>query len=25
VNNAGVYTFTPLEEVTAEEFHRIFI
>ena len=24
VNNAGVYTFTPLEQVTDEEFHRIF-
>ncbi|HEY1994522.1 MAG TPA: glucose 1-dehydrogenase [Edaphobacter sp.] len=24
VNNAGVYAFTPLDEVTAEEFHRIF-
>ena len=24
VNNAGVYTFTPLESVTAEEYHRIF-
>jgi 3-oxoacyl-[acyl-carrier protein] reductase len=24
VNNAGVYTFTPLEQVTAEEFYRIF-
>jgi 3-oxoacyl-[acyl-carrier protein] reductase len=24
VNNAGVYTFTPLEEVSAEDFHRIF-
>jgi 3-oxoacyl-[acyl-carrier protein] reductase len=24
VNNAGVYNFTPLEQVTAEEFHRIF-
>ena len=24
VNNAGVYAFTPLEQVTDEEFHRIF-
>ena len=24
VNNAGVYEFTPLEEVTAEHFHRLF-
>jgi 3-oxoacyl-[acyl-carrier protein] reductase len=24
VNNAGVYTFTPLEQVTAEEYYRIF-
>jgi 3-oxoacyl-[acyl-carrier protein] reductase len=24
VNNAGVYTFTPLDQVTDEEFHRIF-
>jgi 3-oxoacyl-[acyl-carrier protein] reductase len=24
VNNAGVYTFTPLDQVTAEDFHRIF-
>jgi 3-oxoacyl-[acyl-carrier protein] reductase len=24
VNNAGVYNFTPLEQVTAEEYHRIF-
>lgn len=24
VNNAGVYRFTPLEEVTPEEFHRQF-
>lgn len=24
VNNAGVYGFIPLEEVTAEEFHRMF-
>jgi 3-oxoacyl-[acyl-carrier protein] reductase len=24
VNNAGVYSFTPLEQVTDEEFHRIF-
>ncbi len=24
VNNAGVYAFTPLEQVTAEEYHRIF-
>ncbi len=24
VNNAGVYSFEPLEEVTAEEFHRQF-
>ncbi len=24
VNNAGVYDFTPLEQVTAEEFHKIF-
>jgi 3-oxoacyl-[acyl-carrier protein] reductase len=24
VNNAGVYTFTPLELVTAEEYYRIF-
>jgi 3-oxoacyl-[acyl-carrier protein] reductase len=24
VNNAGVYTFTPLDQVTTEDFHRIF-
>jgi 3-oxoacyl-[acyl-carrier protein] reductase len=24
VNNAGVYAFTPLDQVTDEEFHRIF-
>jgi 3-oxoacyl-[acyl-carrier protein] reductase len=24
VNNAGVYAFTPLEQVSAEDFHRIF-
>ena len=24
VNNAGVYNFAPLEQVTAEEYHRIF-
>jgi 3-oxoacyl-[acyl-carrier protein] reductase len=24
VNNAGVYQFTPLEEITEETFHRIF-
>src|SRR5688572_8672690 len=24
VNNAGVYDFSPLEEVTAEQFHRLF-
>lgn len=24
VNNAGVYTFTPLEQVSAEDYHRIF-
>jgi 3-oxoacyl-[acyl-carrier protein] reductase len=24
VNNAGVYTFTPLDQVTAEDYHRIF-
>ena len=24
VNNAGVYNFTPLDQVTAEEYHRIF-
>ena len=24
VNNAGVYEFSPLEEVTAEQFHRLF-
>jgi 3-oxoacyl-[acyl-carrier protein] reductase len=24
VNNAGVYSFTPLEQVTAEEYYRIF-
>ena len=24
VNNAGVYEFTPLEEVTAKHFHRMF-
>jgi 3-oxoacyl-[acyl-carrier protein] reductase len=24
VNNAGVYTFTPLEQVTVEDYHRIF-
>ncbi|HWW98372.1 MAG TPA: glucose 1-dehydrogenase [Edaphobacter sp.] len=24
VNNAGVYAFSPLEQVSAEEFHRIF-
>src|SRR5439155_8212855 len=24
VNNAGVYEFAPLEEVTAEHFHRLF-
>ncbi len=24
VNNAGVYGFSPLEAITAEEFHRIF-
>ncbi len=24
VNNAGVYAFTPLEQVTAEDYHRIF-
>jgi 3-oxoacyl-[acyl-carrier protein] reductase len=24
VNNSGVYDFTPIEAVTAEEFHRIF-
>jgi 3-oxoacyl-[acyl-carrier protein] reductase len=24
VNNAGVYNFAPLDQVTAEEFHRIF-
>ena len=24
VNNAGVYAFTPLDQVTAEEYHRIF-
>lgn len=24
VNNAGVYTFTPLDQVTTEEYHRIF-
>jgi len=24
VNNAGVYSFSPIEEVTAEEFHREF-
>ena len=24
VNNAGVYEFAPLEEVTAEHFHRMF-
>src|SRR5258708_25612597 len=24
VNNAGVYTFTPLDQVTVEDFHRIF-
>jgi 3-oxoacyl-[acyl-carrier protein] reductase len=24
VNNAGVYAFTPLEQVSAEDYHRIF-
>ncbi len=24
VNNAGVYQFTPLEEITEEQFHRLF-
>jgi len=24
VNNAGVYNFTPLDQVTTEEYHRIF-
>ncbi len=24
VNNAGIYTFTPLEQVTPEEYHKIF-
>src|ERR1043165_3803490 len=24
VNNAGVYEFVPLEQVTAEHFHRIY-
>ena len=24
MNNAGVYAFTPLEQVTAEDYHRIF-
>src|SRR2546430_6334440 len=24
VNNAGLYEFTPLAEVTAEHFHRLF-
>jgi 3-oxoacyl-[acyl-carrier protein] reductase len=24
VNNAGVYTFTPLDQVSVEDFHRIF-
>jgi 3-oxoacyl-[acyl-carrier protein] reductase len=24
VNNAGVYEFTPLEEITEEKFHRLF-
>jgi 3-oxoacyl-[acyl-carrier protein] reductase len=24
VNNAGVYAFTPLEQVTSEEYHKIF-
>jgi 3-oxoacyl-[acyl-carrier protein] reductase len=24
VNNAGVYAFTPLDQVTAEDYHRIF-
>jgi 3-oxoacyl-[acyl-carrier protein] reductase len=24
VNNAGVYTFTPLDQVTVEDYHRIF-
>jgi 3-oxoacyl-[acyl-carrier protein] reductase len=24
VNNAGIYAFTPLEQVSAEDFHRIF-
>ncbi|HXC95857.1 MAG TPA: glucose 1-dehydrogenase [Edaphobacter sp.] len=24
VNNAGVYNFTPLDQVTSEEYHRIF-
>ena len=24
INNAGVYEFTPLEEVTAEQFHKMF-
>src|SRR5437016_3590161 len=24
VNNAGVYEFAPVEEVTAEHFHRLF-
>jgi 3-oxoacyl-[acyl-carrier protein] reductase len=24
VNNAGIYNFTPLEQVTAEEYHKIF-
>jgi 3-oxoacyl-[acyl-carrier protein] reductase len=24
VNNAGVYTFTPLDQVTSADFHRIF-
>jgi len=24
VNNAGVYSFTPLDQVTTEDFHRIF-
>ena len=24
VNNAGIYTFVPLEEITAEHFHKLF-
>src|SRR5207249_8914403 len=24
VNNAGIYEFAPLEDVTAESFHRMF-